>query len=91
MSRETQPLAHRFLELDRIGLWQTDAGERGSAALLSRTETLLPAAKPGSRVKAADSAYMFSWLHGDLVPLLLAAVLLLLLAESWLCHRHAVY
>ena len=38
----TTPLRNGWLALDRTGLWKTDAGEAGSAALLSARETSLP-------------------------------------------------
>ena len=68
-------------------LWQTDAGESGSAALLSARETLLPA----GHADAARESGSVSWLRGDLGWPLLWLVLGALLVESWLFHRHAVY
>ena len=81
------PLRNGWLALDRTGLWQTDAGEAGSAALLSARETSLPA----GRGDAARENARARWLRGDLAWPLLWLVLLALLAESWLFHRHAVY
>ena len=81
------PLRNGWLALDRTGLWQTDAGEAGSAALLSARETSLPA----GRGDAARENAHGRWLRGDLAWPLLWLVLVALLAESWLFHRHAVY
>lgn len=80
-------------ELDRIGLWETDSGQRGSAALLSTVETELPLTEAND-VAASDSQAASpaesSFLQGNLVPLLMWSVFVLLLTESWLYHRHAV-
>lgn len=81
------PLRNGWLALDRIGLWKTDAGEMGSAALLSVRETSLPAGRPD----AARENSKTRWLRGDLAWPLLWLVLIALLAESWLFHRHAVH
>jgi hypothetical protein len=82
LARETGPLA----ELDRPGLWRL--GERrGSAALVSRRETLLPARPDG----AGDDALAAEATRGDLRPLLLWVALALLVLEAWLFHRRAVY
>lgn len=80
-------LRNGWVALDRGGLWQTDAGETGSAALLSARETALPA----GRAEAAPANARRSWLRGDLAWPLLWLVLAVLLVESWLFHRHAVY
>ena len=85
MARE--PLRNGWSSLERIGLWKTDGGDSGSAALLSARETLLPAG-----AAAADQATArVRWLRGDLSVPLLWMVLGILLVESWLFHRHAVH
>ena len=81
------PLRNGWLALDRMGLWQTDAGEAGSCALLSTRETALPASNGGDARNDGRSP----WLRGDLAWPLLWLVLGVLLAESWLFHRHAVH
>lgn len=73
--------------LDRPGLWQTDGGDTGSAALLSPRETTLPA---GTTAGVGETANR-RWLNGDLGVPLLWLVLVVLLVESWLFHRHAVH
>ena len=81
------PLRNGWAALDRSGLWKTDGGDAGSAAMLSGRETLLPAG-----AAAADQApERAGWLRGDLSGLLLWMVLAVLLIESWLFHRHAVH
>lgn len=80
--------ARPFYELDRLGLWSL--GEtRGSASLLSMRETVLHARSADDAGGA--SAEASSGLRGDLRPWLLWLVLLLLLFEAWLFHKHAVY
>ena len=89
-AKTTEKLAGRSVELDRIGLWRTEAGERGSAALLSVEETQIPAQQkdaPAAR-NAQDTA---SWFRGDLAPVLLWGVLALFVVESWLFHRYIAY
>ena len=86
------PLAGRSVELDRIGLWETDGGQTGSASLLSAAETLLPSGDvtggdgPDSGATAAASL-----LGGDLTPALLWGMLFVLILESWLFHRYLAY
>lgn len=83
------PLRNGWAALDRVGLWRTDSGDSGSAALLAASETLLPASAAESREpKQVRGA---SWLRGDLTVPLLVLVLVVLVLESWLFHRHAVY
>ncbi|MBN1809350.1 MAG: BatA and WFA domain-containing protein [Planctomycetes bacterium] len=83
-------LKGRWLELDRLGLWRTDTGEHGAAALLSLRETLLPSLPPASETRADVSAET-ALVRGDLAPLLLLALVAVLVLESWLFHRHSVY
>ncbi len=90
-SPETVALAGRWTELDRQGLWETDAGKTGSAALLSVRETALTAAPAGGEAdRPGGPSPSASLLRGDLTWLFLWAVLALLLTESWLYHRRAV-
>lgn len=88
----TTQIAGKWTELDRIGLWTADTGERGSAMLLSREETLLQGASGSER--ADDESPLASpsaWLAGDLRNMILWAVLILLMVESYLFHRWALY
>jgi hypothetical protein len=89
-SAVTQTLAGRWTELDRPGLWETDAGESGSAALLSFRETLLPSA-PGPRQDTEAAAPSAGGLQGDLGLPLALGVLVLLILESWFYHRYLAY
>ncbi len=84
------PLNSELVEMDRVGTWETDDGLRGSAHLLSAEESDLPALSPET---AGDADYFAvgNRFAGNLKLWLLAAVAALLLLESWLFHRHAVY
>jgi hypothetical protein len=84
---ENVPLRNGWAALDRVGLWETDGGDSGSAALLSARETLLPA----GLATAGQAQAGLPWLRGDLSGPLLALVLAAFLLESWLFHRHAVH
>ena len=75
----------RPIELDRCGSWRDAAGRQGAAALLSRSETLLP---PGD-AQAAPLAALAA-VDGDLVVAALWLLLAVLLLESWLFHRKGV-
>lgn len=84
------PLTSDVVEMDRRGIWETDAGIRGASHLLSRDETDL---RSRDDENAGDSAYFATSnrFAGNLKLWLLAAVAMILLLESWLFHRHAVY
>ena len=90
-----QPVAGRWTQLDRQGLWQTSTGETGSASLLSPAETLLPTPPTDTASRNATDAPAFGRLGGllvgDLTPLLLWIVLLTLLVEAALFHLWSVY
>ncbi len=89
---ETQkfPLTSSLIEMDHVGSWETSTGEKGGAALLSAHETNLATL---NKDNAGDTAYFDvsgrspthfrSWI--------LALILCVLIVESWLFHRHAVY
>lgn len=92
--REARPrslsLATAMAEMDRVGVWETEVGERGAAALLSAEESDLRAAPPDSGgAESTGGAGVRSF--PDAKRWLLASLLVLLLAESWLFHRHAFY
>jgi len=82
-----------FAELDRIGLWETTDGQKGSSLLLSRRETDLHAslgvgsdAVLGEGVSVGGGPVL-----GDVTRWLLVFVLVVLITESWLFHSRAVY
>ncbi len=88
----TLPPTAALWELDRVGLWSTDDGAAGSAALVSRQETLLPTAPAVSQAEdGLEGRAAAARLLGDLAPALLWGILVILLLESALFHRYAVY
>ena len=93
VAEETLPLRGGVAELDRIGLWRTDAEqtEHGSASLLSRDETLLHDATDDVETAGTAAVDGFGLVSGDLTDELIVLLLAVLVIESWLFHRHAVY
>jgi hypothetical protein len=84
----TDPILGSGLLLRRIGTWQTSDGRTGTSILASQHETDLPA--PAEQSPAAASSLAAKWnLTGS--SLLLWFALALLLLESYLLHRKAVY
>ncbi len=88
-----QALSGGLVELDHSGVWRAQDGQRGVAHLLSAAETDLPsiasgdgAAKGRQGMQRKTRRYL-----GDMTGWILAALVLLLVVESWLFHRHAVY
>lgn len=87
-----------WIDLDRTGLWRTEAGERGASLLLSGKETRLSTdvETVEDQAKSASSGgeqavYETSLIRGDITTMILWIVLALLLSESWLRNRWAVY
>lgn len=84
--------AHGLLLLTRIGSWETGEGRSGACALISDAETNLPAlpAETANRIQPVApiiTASAFSTWPQRLIWLALS----LLLLESFLFHRKAVY
>lgn len=88
--RTVMPLGAGLVEMDRIGLWETDSGLRGASHLLSAEESDLRTLKGEV---GGDSSYFATAnrFAGNLKLWLLAGIALILVLESWLFHRHAVY
>jgi hypothetical protein len=86
----TIPISSSLVEIDRVGVWETDAGLRGGAALLSAAESDLRSAPPQEGEAQAEAGRR-GRLPREPMLWMLAAALAVLLAESWLFHRHAVY
>ncbi len=84
-----------LVELDRVGLWSAGEKMQGSALLLARAETDLGGVLPDGTEAGGDSETVKTkgagFLKGEITWLLLWLVLLFLIVESWLFHRHAVY
>ena len=86
-----QLLAGPLVELDRIGLWQTADGKQGSSLLLSSHETNFPARAADEGPGAPAQVGRRALLRGDITWLFLWLILAVLIIESYLFHRHAVY
>ncbi len=83
-----------LIDLDRAGVWETNEGQRGASHLLSWNETNVPGApEPAGDVTPGEtsSTSHSGLLTGDVNWLLVAGILSLLVLESWLFHRWAVY
>ena len=83
------PVIGRWVRLDRTGLFETDSGVVGSAALLSPDETVLPSSGTVGSVGAASVEG--AWLAGDLSLPLLWVLAIVLVVESYLFHLKTVY
>lgn len=88
--RSKVTLSSTLVEMDRIGVWETDSGLRGASYLLSADESDLKALDGDGTDDAGYFAVMNRF-AGNLKLWLLLGMVLLLLLESWLFHRHAVY
>lgn len=93
LKKSTTELVGGLLDLDRIGVWETDTGQRGAAHLLSRAETDLrsPPTSPALVDEEIRAQTQSGWLSGDVSWILLALIAFVLVLESYLFHRHAVY
>jgi hypothetical protein len=79
-----------MLELRRIGVWEAPEGHMETSLLLSAHETNLPG--KGGDAKSGERSALTRWAgSGNWSMLFLWFVLAVLLAESWLFHREAVY
>ncbi|MEM1441843.1 MAG: hypothetical protein AAGF67_05845, partial [Verrucomicrobiota bacterium] len=90
------PLTSDVVEMDRIGVWKSFDSEgevlqRGASHLLSATESDIPIL-PETEI-SDDSAYFTAagQVGSRLKFWLLTVLILILLVESWLFHRYAVY
>ena len=90
--REETTRADGWVELERVGAWRDETGQSGVSLLASLEETDLPlranadAADGGANVTVASGGLGLTAVRG-----LLLGLLGLLLLESWLFHRQAVY
>ena len=84
------PLTREVIEMDRVGVWTTDTGQKGASQLLSAPETNLPS-RGDLGSDEADYFHVENGFAGNMKLWLLSVILLILLLESWLFHRHAVY
>jgi len=81
-----------LLPLKRIGAWRTDSGAAGASLLASTNETDIPARGTGAAAPGAAKPPPFTSARiSDWPKFLVWLVLGLLLLESFLFHRQAVY
>ena len=87
-----------LLELERVGVWKAASGASGTSYLLSNEESNVPGAVRTGDDSSGDAAEVEprtllarKLFLGDITWLILAVVLLFLVVENWLFHRHAVY
>lgn len=78
-----------MLELRRLGVWEAADGKTGASMLLSERETNVPGLSTDA--KGGDDAVTRWAGGGNWSALLLWLALTVLLVESWLFHRQAVY
>ena len=84
--------AHGLLALNRIGSWETGADRNGACALISAAETNLPALATDASHSVQPSAPVITASAFSTWPQRLIWLALgLLLLESFLFHRKAVY
>ncbi len=88
--RVSLPITSDIIEIDRTGMWESDSGLKGAAALLSSEESDVPVNHEGM---GGDAGYFAvkSSITENLRFWLLSGLILFLLLESWLFHRLAVY
>ncbi len=84
------PFSSGVFELDRVGAWESDIGEKGSSHILSAVESSLPTAKNGE-VTIPEYFQVEGGASGGLKLWLLSGLLVILLVEAWFFHRLAVY
>jgi hypothetical protein len=87
-----------LLELQRVGVWKISNGATGTSYLLSNEESNVPGAVPvtndsssGVAVEEPSSLVARKLFFGDVTWFIIGLVLLFLVVENWLFHRHAVY
>ena len=89
-----QKLKGGLLELDQTGVWRSNKGQRGVAHLLSFAETDVRSSNNGGVDRGAEQESQSALTQGqwgDVGKWILAALVFLLVIESWLFHRYAVY
>ena len=86
----TEVLEGRVTRLSRLGAWEAADGRTGVSALVSAAVTDLPA-RGAAETAETPPPVASGWAAAGLPQLLIWAVLGVLLLESWLFHRKAVY
>lgn len=88
----SQEAGSGWIDLAYVGLFEDSKGRAQSSLLLSTRETDVPSAKMDVATPAASQDKGVKWAGGgNWSTTLLWLALGILLLESWLFHRHAVY
>jgi predicted small integral membrane protein len=88
----SQEVSSGWMDLRYVGLFEDSKGRVQSSLLLSTRETDVPSAKADAAAPAAAQDNGVKWAGGgNWSTKLLWLALGILLLESWLFHRHAVY
>lgn len=88
----SQEVSSGWMDLRYVGLFEDSKGRVQSSLLLSTRETDVPSAKAEAAAPAAAPENGVKWAGGgNWSTKLLWLALGILLLESWLFHRHAVY
>ena len=77
-----------LVRLEEIGAWEGPDGLRGTTVLASLQETDAPKLAEAAAAAGVPVRHGWGW---SVTTVLLGAVLGLMLLESWLFHRQAVY
>ena len=91
LRRRQFPLDSTSVEMTRNGIWETDRGMKGTSFLLSSTESDLPGIPAEDAARMKEMRQSLGGRFGSLIRILLLLIVIALLVESWLFHRHAVY
>ena len=87
----TLPLTSNLIEMDRIGVWQTSTGAGGTSFMQSARESNLHSRGNETADDDPDYFRVDRGLFGNVLLWLLGLIVVLLLVESFLFHRFAVY
>lgn len=97
MRKRQIPVNRDVIEMDRIGVWESlredgEINQQGASHLLSALESNIPTSSTDLRVgEEADYFSAAGGIGSQLKLWILVALLLILLIESYLFHRQAVY
>ncbi len=91
VSDVSEEAASGWLKVSHVGLYTGSDGRAHSSIMTSARETDVPAVKPGGPAEGASGTAPKWAGGGNWSTVLLWLALGILLVESWLFHRHAVY
>lgn len=92
----SQEAAQGWTEIDRLGVWSVEGGATGVAVLASVAETNVPSVGRGqvgekTLALAGIQALQVRGSWANWPEIMIGCLLLMLLVESYLFHRHAVF